>query len=125
MYQFTHENMAASSSIDYWSISLVALNFRFRKELGLYLNPKNTVAADWATLAEMMGFGYLEIKNYENCDNPTAKMLEDWQSRCPDATVGRLISMLEEAERKDVVTDLSPLIGEWCSTWTYNIAGCN
>ncbi|KAJ8375000.1 hypothetical protein SKAU_G00055800 [Synaphobranchus kaupii] len=106
--------MADNSSIDYWSIPLIALNFNVRKKLGLYLNPRNTVAADWATLAEIMGFGYLEIKNYEKCDSPTAKILEDWSSRCPEATVGKLVSMLEEAERKDVVTDLAPLFARNC-----------
>lgn len=111
--------MADSSSIDYSSIPLIALNFSLRKELGLYLNPRNTVAADWATLAEMMGFSYIEIKNYEKYDNPTAKILEDWQSRCPKATVGNLVSMLEEAERKDVVTELASLIGEW--QWCSNM----
>lgn len=106
--------MADSSSIDYSSIPLIALNFSLRKELGLYLNPRNTVAADWATLAEMMGFSYIEIKNYEKYDNPTAKILEDWQSRCPKATVGKLVSMLEEAERKDIVTELASLIEKNC-----------
>ncbi|KAJ8375002.1 hypothetical protein SKAU_G00055820 [Synaphobranchus kaupii] len=106
--------MADNSSIDYWSIPLIALNFSVRKKLGLYLNPRSTVAADWATLAEIMGFSYLEIKNYEKCDSPTAKILEDWPSRCPEATVGKLVSMLEEAERKDVVTDLAPLFARNC-----------
>ncbi|XP_061095880.1 myeloid differentiation primary response protein MyD88 [Conger conger] len=106
--------MADSSNIDYSSIPLIALNFGFRKELGLYLNPRNNVAADWTTLAEMMGFSYLEIRNYETYDSPTARILEDWQSRCPNATVGKLMSMLEEAERKDVLTDLAPLIENNC-----------
>ncbi|KAJ8279543.1 hypothetical protein COCON_G00066090 [Conger conger] len=62
----------------------------------------------------MMGFSYLEIRNYETYDSPTARILEDWQSRCPNATVGKLMSMLEEAERKDVLTDLAPLIENNC-----------
>ncbi|XP_036376734.1 myeloid differentiation primary response protein MyD88 [Megalops cyprinoides] len=108
--------MAASckSSIDYWSIPLSSLNFNVRKKLALYLNPRNTVAADWVTLAEVMGFTYLEIKNYEQRENPTAKILEEWQAKCPDAKVGKLLSMLEEAERKDVVEDLIDLIDEDC-----------
>lgn len=109
--------MADCSDMDYSSIPLIALNFSFRKELGLYLNPRNAVAGDWATLAEIMGFSYLEIRNYEKYDNPTARILEDWQSRCPTATVGKLLSMLEEAERKDVVTDLTPLIAKNCSEY--------
>ncbi|KAG7488657.1 hypothetical protein MATL_G00037230 [Megalops atlanticus] len=108
--------MAASckSTIDYWSIPLLSLNFNVRKKLALYLNPRNTVAADWVTLAEVMGFTYLEIRNYEQSENPTAKILEEWQAKRPDATVGKLLSMLEEAERKDVVEDLIDLIDEDC-----------
>ncbi|XP_075994249.1 myeloid differentiation primary response protein MyD88 [Genypterus blacodes] len=91
-------------------IPLTALNMKVRKELGLYLNPKNMVAADWMTVAEVMGFTYLEIKNYEMCENATRKILEDWQARCPEATVGKLLSILEEVDRRDIVEDLRPFI---------------
>ncbi|XP_071383671.1 myeloid differentiation primary response protein MyD88 isoform X4 [Centroberyx affinis] len=99
------------SKVDLWSIPLIALNMTVRKRLGLYLNPRNAVAADWMAVAETMGFSYLEIKNYEASKNPSLKILEDWQARSTDATVGKLLSILEEVERKDVVEDLRPLIG--------------
>lgn len=95
-----------------WSTPLIALNVSFRKKLGLYLNPRNTVAADWMAVAEVMGFSYLEIKNYESSNNATLKVLEDWQARSSDATVGKLLSILKEVERKDIVEDLRPLIDE-------------
>lgn len=98
-------------SFDLSNIPLIALNVNVRKKLGLFLNPRNTVAADWMSIAEIMGFSYLEIKNYEDSQNPTRKILEDWQARCPDAKVGKLLSILEEADRKDVVEDLRHLIG--------------
>ncbi|XP_071383670.1 myeloid differentiation primary response protein MyD88 isoform X3 [Centroberyx affinis] len=100
------------SKVDLWSIPLIALNMTVRKRLGLYLNPRNAVAADWMAVAETMGFSYLEIKNYEASKNPSLKILEDWQARSTDATVGKLLSILEEVERKDVVEDLRPLIDE-------------
>ncbi|MEQ2208585.1 hypothetical protein XENOCAPTIV_007583, partial [Xenoophorus captivus] len=81
------------------------------KKLGLYLNPKHTVAADWTAVAETMGFSYLEIKNYETFRNPTKIVLDDWAARNSDASVGKLLSILEEVERKDIVEDLQPLIG--------------
>lgn len=96
---------------DVWSVPLIALNIGFRKKLGLYLNPKNAVAADWMGLAEAMGFTYLEIKNFETVRNPTMVVLENWQARCADATVGRLLSILMKEERNDIVEDLRPLIG--------------
>lgn len=102
----------ADSEGDMWSTPLIALNVSFRKKLGLYLNPRNTVAADWMAVAEVMGFSYLEIKNYESSNNATLKVLEDWQARSSDATVGKLLSILKEVERKDIVEDLRPLIDE-------------
>ncbi|KAF6716707.1 Myeloid differentiation primary response protein MyD88 [Oryzias melastigma] len=99
-----------SSDVDLWKVPLVALNVTVRRKLGLYLNPKNTVAADWMTVAEEMGFTYLEIKNYEASKNPTRTVLEDWQARSKDASVGKLLSILTEVERKDVVEDLRPQI---------------
>ncbi|XP_020568386.2 myeloid differentiation primary response protein MyD88 isoform X1 [Oryzias latipes] len=101
-----------SSDVDLWTVPLVALNVTVRRKLGLYLNPKNTVAADWMTVAEEMGFTYLEIKNYEASKNPTKTVLEDWQARSKDASVGKLLSILTEVERKDVVEDLRPQIDE-------------
>ncbi|XP_023122050.1 myeloid differentiation primary response protein MyD88 [Amphiprion ocellaris] len=94
------------------TVPLVALNMTVRKKLGLYLNPKHTVAADWMAVAEAMGFTYLEIQNYEASSNPTKGVLEDWQARNSDATVGRLLSILREVEREDIVEDLRPLIDE-------------
>lgn len=96
---------------DVSTVPLVALNMTFRKKLGLYLNPRNAVAADWMAVAEAMGFTYLEIKNYEPAVNPTVKMLEDWQARSTDATVEKLLSILSELERNDVLEDLQPMIG--------------
>ncbi|XP_056155162.1 myeloid differentiation primary response protein MyD88 [Lampris incognitus] len=101
---------SGDSKVDLWSVPLVALNMKVRRELGLYLNPKNTVAADWMSMAETMGFSYLQIKNYEASRNPTTIILEEWQARCSEASVGKLLSILEELERKDVVEELRPLL---------------
>ncbi len=102
--------MASKSNIDYEAIPITALNCSFRKKLGLYLNPTNTVAADWRTVAEMMDFTYLEIKNFEKRDYPLEKVLTEWETR-PEATVASLLSILEKAERKDVISDLKEIIG--------------
>lgn len=99
------------SKVNLGSIPLVALNVTVRKKLGLYLNPKHTVAADWTAVAETMGFSYLEIKNYEASRNPTKTILDDWAARNSETSVGKLISILEEVERKDIVEDLRTLIG--------------
>ncbi|TKS87704.1 Myeloid differentiation primary response protein [Collichthys lucidus] len=100
------------SETDLWTVPLIALNVSVRKKLELYLNPRNMVAADWMVVAETMGFNYLEIQNYEATNNPTRKVLEGWQARSTDASVGKLLSVLTEVERKDIVEDLRPLIDE-------------
>ncbi|XP_029384660.1 myeloid differentiation primary response protein MyD88 isoform X1 [Echeneis naucrates] len=105
--------MACSDpDVDFDSIPLAALNVTVRKKLGLYLNPKNAVAADWMAVAESMDFTYLEIKNYAASKNPTTMVLDDWQARSSGATVGRLLSILKKVERNDIVEDLQPLIDD-------------
>ncbi|KAK1173974.1 myeloid differentiation primary response protein MyD88 [Acipenser oxyrinchus oxyrinchus] len=103
-----------SSTIDFDSIPLTALNFTVRKKLALYLNPKHVSAADWTALAEAMGFEYLEIKNYEQYQNPTKMILENWQGTSTQATVGKLLEMLTAVERVDVISDLQGFIEEDC-----------
>ena len=101
----------ADTEVDLETIPLSALNVTVRKKLGLYLNPRNTVAADWTAVAEAVDFNYLEIKNYEITQNPTAMVLDQWHARSKDATVGKLLSILTKLERNDVVEDLRSLIG--------------
>ncbi|MBN3312582.1 OXSR1 kinase, partial [Atractosteus spatula] len=64
-----------------------------------------------------MGFDYLEIKNFDQYQDPTKKILDEWMSRCPEATVGKLIQMLNEAGREDVITDLKPMIDKDCKDY--------
>lgn len=103
----------SSSSLDYYSIPVIALNYTVRKKLSLYLNPTNTVAADWSQIAEKMEFTYLEIKNFEKTENPTKSLLEEWQTRT-EASVGKLLCFLEQVERKDILSDLKSLIDDDC-----------
>ncbi|XP_013857630.1 myeloid differentiation primary response protein MyD88 [Austrofundulus limnaeus] len=98
--------------VDLCTVPLVALNVTVRKKLGLYLNPKHTVAADWMEVAEEMGFSYLEIENYKTLTDPTRTVLVEWAARSSDASVGRLLSILEKKERRDIVEDLRSLIDE-------------
>ncbi|XP_039609457.1 myeloid differentiation primary response protein MyD88 [Polypterus senegalus] len=101
-------------AVDFDSIPVAALNVDVRNRLGLYLNPRNVVAADWTAFAEETDLSYLEIRNYEKYENPTRKILDDWPSRCSDATVGRLLNILAKVERQDIVEDLRPSIEKDC-----------
>ncbi|XP_067834862.1 myeloid differentiation primary response protein MyD88 [Heptranchias perlo] len=107
------ENADSLGTIDFFSIPLIALNFAVRKKLALFLNPKSVVAADWTGLAEEMGFDYLEIRNYERLDNPTEKLLQDWQGK-EGTSVGSLLELLKKIERDDILEDLTPAIEEHC-----------
>lgn len=102
----------ADPDVDVDSIPLSALNVTVRKKLGLYLNPRNAVASDWMSVAEEMDFSYREIQNYVETKNPTAMVLDDWQARSTDATVGKLLSILKKVDRNDVVEDLQVYIDE-------------
>ncbi|XP_069814937.1 myeloid differentiation primary response protein MyD88 [Dendropsophus ebraccatus] len=112
--------MACESSMDeaaMSSIPMVALNYNTRHRLSLYLNPDTVVAAGWTLLAEEMDYGYLEIRNFERLPNPTLAVLEDWEKKCPKATVGRLLELLRKMERHDILTDITPLIDSDCKKY--------
>ncbi|XP_034257544.1 myeloid differentiation primary response protein MyD88 [Pantherophis guttatus] len=100
------------------AVPLVALNYSVRRRLGLFLDPRAPVAADWTTLAEELGYEYLEIKHFEAQRNPTVLLLDDWQAKSPGgATVGRLLSLLRLLGRQDILTDLGPSIEENCKKY--------
>ncbi|XP_054847541.1 myeloid differentiation primary response protein MyD88 isoform X2 [Eublepharis macularius] len=100
------------------AVPLTALNYGARRRLGLFLNPRAAVAADWTALAERLGYEFLEIKRLEAEADPTARLLEDWPARCPGrATVGRLLALLRALERHDALADLAPRIEEDCKKY--------
>ncbi|XP_006869213.1 PREDICTED: myeloid differentiation primary response protein MyD88 isoform X2 [Chrysochloris asiatica] len=98
------------------SVPLAALNMRVRRRLSLFLNVQSLVAADWTSLAEELGFEYLEIRQLETYPNPTGRLLDDWQGR-PDASVSRLLELLAKLGRQDVLEDLGPSIEEDCQKY--------
>ncbi|KAJ6659283.1 hypothetical protein lerEdw1_019154 [Lerista edwardsae] len=110
--------MAEGASPSPSEVPLVALNYSVRRRLGLFLNPRAPVAADWTTLAEELGYEYLEIRGWEGSADPTGCLLEDWPRRCPGgATVGRLLELLRRLERHDVLADLGAAIEENCKKY--------
>ncbi|XP_048727057.1 myeloid differentiation primary response protein MyD88-like [Ostrea edulis] len=109
-----------SISLDdkYKKIPLDALRVSARKKLSLYLNVQaeivndaNGLVSDYNGLAEIVGFGFLEIKDFERQKNPTDELLTEWTNR-PDLspTVGKLWDYLVELGRFDVLQDCKNLI---------------
>ncbi|XP_048339007.1 LOW QUALITY PROTEIN: myeloid differentiation primary response protein MyD88 [Sphaerodactylus townsendi] len=99
-------------------VPLSALNVSVRRRLGLFLDPRAAVAADWAALAERLGYEYLEIRRLEAQPSPTARLLAEWPSRYPgQASVGRLLELLRALQRHDALHDLTPSIEEDCKKY--------
>ncbi|XP_051879369.1 myeloid differentiation primary response protein MyD88 isoform X2 [Pristis pectinata] len=107
------EGADSPAPIDFYSVPVTALRVAVRKRLALLLNPKKMVAADWTELAEEMGFHYLEIRNYDRLENPTGKMLDEWEAK-DGSSVGKLLELLRKIERDDILEDLTPAIVECC-----------
>ncbi|XP_069778274.1 myeloid differentiation primary response protein MyD88 [Narcine bancroftii] len=103
-------------TIDFYSVPVTALKFTVRKKLALFLNPKNVVAADWRELAEEMGFHYLEIRNYDRLENPTGKLLEEWQAK-DGSSVGKLMELLRKVERENILEDFMSAIEMDCKQY--------
>ncbi|XP_060104274.1 myeloid differentiation primary response protein MyD88 [Heteronotia binoei] len=111
----------AASPAEGLEVPLAALNYAVRRRLGLFLNPRAPVAADWTALAERLGYEFLEIRALEGEADPTGRLLRDWPARGPAAaprpTVGRLLQLLRALERHDVLEDLGPSIEEDCKKY--------
>lgn len=110
-----------SVSVDSYlfSLPLVALNVGVRRRLSLFLNPRTTAAADWTSLAEEMGFEYLEIREFETRPDPTRSLLDAWQGRS-GSSVGRLLELLALLDREDILYELKDRIEEDCQKYIRN-----
>lgn len=110
----------------YAEIPLNALRTSTRKKLSLFLNLEGTLIDEvqcennYRGIAELAGFSYLEIKNFEiqKRQSPTEEMLHDWTMR-PELlpTVGNLWGNLIQLERDDVLTDCHAYIFKDCEVY--------
>lgn len=83
-----------------------------RKQLSRYLNHKSELLSasgfcpDYQGLAELVGFNYMDIKQFESSSDPTAVLLDSWNSSYHEtANMGQLCEMLLLLGRKDCITD--------------------
>ena len=102
----------------YKDIPLSALNISVRNKLGAFLNiececgPEHP--ADYQGLAEVIGFDFQDIKNFQRHRQPTQEVLYRWGTR-PELspTVDNLIRHLQTIGRADdVITECAHLISE-------------
>ena len=63
---------------------------------------------DFRILAEKLGFSREQIRHFESKDDPTDEILTSWSLASGEATVGKLIELLngEDLERWDVAKTL-------------------
>lgn len=113
-------NSSLKSSLS--SVSAKALNFSSRLVLSNNLDYKQVLpsrkgyARDYRGLAELMGFQYKIIKKFGESENPTMKIIDSWETHA-DATLDKLISFLEEMDRYDVITELTPFLEKNVETY--------
>ena len=75
------------------------------------LNKKSVLKRDFRGLAAKMKFENSEIELFEQCDNPTDALLQEWGTG-KEATVENLIKPFEEMKRDDVVDILKEAIAK-------------
>ena len=113
-------NLAVNLPEKYMEIPLFALGFAVRKKIAIYLNPNGQITAqikyenNFRGLAELAGFSYQEIRNFEQQKNPTEELLDEWTVRSDlSPTIGSLWSLLSYLERVDVLTECISLLGNY------------
>ena len=70
------------------------------------LNKKPIKAKNFRNLAKLMSYNNQEIEVFEQKDNPTYSLLEEWQTG-PTSTKEVLIELLSQMERDDVIQILN------------------
>ena len=102
----------------YKDVPLSALNISVRNKLGAFLNFEcengRDYPADYQGLAEVIGFDFQDIKNFQRHRQPTQEVLYRWGTR-PELspTVDNLIRHLQTIGRADdVITECAHLISE-------------
>lgn len=105
------------SQFDFNTIPIRALNTSARMLLSKYLNPEQVIttcngrARDYRGIAELMGFSYSEVRNHQRSTDPTRSLLEAFETMSTKDnahTFAKLITMLEEIERYDIIDDVTP-----------------
>ena len=65
---------------------------------------------DYRSLGDLMGFNHDDLLQIETLSGgPTYNLLLNWKNR-PDATVGKLLEMLDEMEQEDLKCDVLKMV---------------
>ena len=102
-----------SQQIDLSSVPIRALSLSTRYQLSQYLNGQqyistsNGLSRDYRGIAQLMGFSYSVVKSAMDSADPLNRLLDMYQNKS-DATLQRLIDMIERIERFDIIDDMTP-----------------
>ena len=83
------------------------LSYDIRRELALLLDVPS-MGHDWRSFADRLGLQYKEIRHMERNEYPTLAVLDKWETEGDYvATVGKMLSVLGELNRKDAIAMLT------------------
>lgn len=111
---------------NYLKIHLEALNASARRLLALHLNLEGSLLEsaminNYQGLAELVGFSFMEIKNFELQKSPTEEMLAEWTTRSDlEPTIGSLWDHLNTLERFDVLEAVYSVLSKYMYSDTLN-----
>ncbi|XP_070537249.1 myeloid differentiation primary response protein MyD88-like [Ptychodera flava] len=92
------------------------LRQRTRNVLSRYLNV-NLRGKNWRDIADEMEYDYITILNWEREQDPMGCFLRDWGTR-QSSTVGKLIDVLGDLGRQDVISEIKKPLDEDYKLWT-------
>ena len=106
------DNMEQQPAIDR-NMPATEIGRKTIKMLSQLLRPPKLGAKYWEDMAEEMGFNYQrEIKNFALAPDPVDEVLTAWSTK-KGSTVGKLMDILEDIERDDVLSELPKFLGEF------------
>ncbi|XP_054164796.1 myeloid differentiation primary response protein MyD88-like [Oppia nitens] len=107
--------MSQPIDTDLSEIPLRALSVSTRHQLSEYLNYEQYITTseglcrDYRGLAQLMDFSYAVIESLMRTNDPLNGLLDRYQNRS-DSSFGKLLQMLEQIERFDIIDDMTPVL---------------
>ena len=95
------------------------MSYRAHDKLFMALRP-DTPGRDWKALADLMGYTYEQIKNFECERHPVKALINHWEVE--NKTISELMDFLAQIERNDLLEDLKPFIGK-APCYSFNSTG--
>ncbi|XP_045165731.2 uncharacterized protein LOC123529462 isoform X2 [Mercenaria mercenaria] len=86
-------------------VTVMELPWSVFHKLCLKLKVTSPLGRDWKGLAGQMGYSVEQVDVYETAKEPVQALLCDW-GRSTNATIEKLLSLLSELDREDIISDI-------------------